>query len=231
MSDEKVLSPEEAKKEKLVPSDKSKPLVPGHRNEKTIYPLSLLQTKIDTIEKAVKEMQVKMWDMMREYGPATQLSKQNTVLLDQLDNDITSVEELLVDKMILTNEELEVKNESVKDEKALIQDKEEDKKLNREIIDKIAEKDDIICFDFIGKMDGKVFTGGTKKRFNFTLSDNKNMVPGFEDQLIGLKAGDKKVVKVTFPEGYQKPEFVGKEAAFDVTVHSIKRIKKDEQKQ
>lgn len=82
-------------------------------------------------------------------------------------------------------------------------------------------KGDIAVINFNGKVDGVEFEGG--KGDNFELEIGSGMFIGdFEDQLIGSKVGDKKIVKVTFPEDYQAEEVKGKDAEFDVEVLDIK---------
>jgi trigger factor len=84
-----------------------------------------------------------------------------------------------------------------------------------------AEKDDIVQIDFVGSVDGVEFDGGKGENFNLTLGSGQ-FIPGFEDQLIGAKAGDKRDVKVTFPAEYHSADLAGKEALFAVTVKEIK---------
>ncbi|MGR3485945.1 MAG: trigger factor [Paracoccaceae bacterium] len=84
-----------------------------------------------------------------------------------------------------------------------------------------AEDGDQVVIDFAGKVDGELFEGGTAEDYPLTLGSN-SFIPGFEDQLIGLSAGDEKAVEVTFPEGYQAEALAGKPAVFDVTVKEVK---------
>jgi trigger factor len=84
-----------------------------------------------------------------------------------------------------------------------------------------AEKDDIIQIDFLGSIDGVEFEGGKGEDFNLTLGSGQ-FIPGFEDQLIGAKAGEQREVKVTFPAEYQASDLAGKDAVFAVTVKEIK---------
>jgi len=81
-------------------------------------------------------------------------------------------------------------------------------------------KDDMVVIDFAGSIDGVLFEGGTGNDFNLTLGSGQ-FIPGFEDQLIGTKAGDKVDVKVTFPTEYHAPELAGKDAVFAVTVKDV----------
>ena len=64
-----------------------------------------------------------------------------------------------------------------------------------------AAKDDQVVFDFVGKVDGEAFEGGSAEDYPLVLGSN-SFIPGFEDQLIGVKAGEEKQVSVTFPEEY-----------------------------
>jgi trigger factor len=84
-----------------------------------------------------------------------------------------------------------------------------------------AQKDDIATIDFVGSVDGVEFPGGKGEGFNLTLGSGQ-FIPGFEDQLIGAKAGEQRDVKVTFPADYQAADLAGKEALFAVTVKEIK---------
>ncbi|GLB46982.1 trigger factor [Philodulcilactobacillus myokoensis] len=87
--------------------------------------------------------------------------------------------------------------------------------------DKPAAKGDTVVIDFDGYVDGKPFEGGKANNYSLELGSN-SFIPGFEDQLIGHKAGDHVDVKVTFPKNYQAKKLQNKEATFKVTVHEIK---------
>ena len=83
-----------------------------------------------------------------------------------------------------------------------------------------AQKDDMVVIDFVGSVDAVEFEGGTGNDFNLTLGSGQ-FIPGFEDQLIGAKAGDKVDVKVTFPTEYHAANLAGKDALFVVTVKEV----------
>ncbi len=83
-------------------------------------------------------------------------------------------------------------------------------------------KDDFAVIDFAGSVDGVPFDGGEGKSYPLQIGSN-SFIPGFEDQLIGAKAGDDVVVKVTFPADYFVSDLAGKEAEFKVHVHDVKR--------
>ena len=89
-----------------------------------------------------------------------------------------------------------------------------------ETVDRKAKKNDTVDIDFEGFVDGVAFEGGKAEHHMLTLGSG-SFIPGFEDQLIGCKAGDEKDVVVTFPEEYHAKELAGKEAVFKCKVHKV----------
>ena len=87
-----------------------------------------------------------------------------------------------------------------------------------------AAKGDAVVIDFVGSVDGVKFDGGAGEDFTLELGSGQ-FIPGFEDQLVGAKAGDKVDVNVTFPEQYQAEDLAGKAALFEVTVKEVKVAK------
>jgi trigger factor len=87
--------------------------------------------------------------------------------------------------------------------------------------DGAAEKDDMTVIDYEGSIDGVPFEGGKGSDFSLTLGSG-TFIPGFEDGVIGAKAGESRDVKVTFPAEYHAPEMAGKDAIFAVTVKEVK---------
>jgi trigger factor len=85
-----------------------------------------------------------------------------------------------------------------------------------------AAEGDRVTIDYVGKIDGTPFNGGAGTDQPLVLG-SKEFIPGFEDQLIGSKAGDQKQVTVTFPENYQAAHLAAKEATFDVTVKEVSK--------
>ena len=84
-----------------------------------------------------------------------------------------------------------------------------------------AELGDTAVIDYEGFVDGVAFEGGKDQNHSLELGSNQ-FIPGFEEQLVGVKAGEEKDVVVTFPEDYQAEDLKGKEATFKVIVHEIK---------
>jgi trigger factor len=87
-----------------------------------------------------------------------------------------------------------------------------------------AEDGDQVVIDFVGRIDGEAFEGGSAEDYPLTLGAG-SFIPGFEEQLVGAKAGDEKAVTVNFPEEYQAAQLAGKEAVFDCTVKAVKSPK------
>lgn len=86
-----------------------------------------------------------------------------------------------------------------------------------------SEMGDTVVFDFVGTVDGKAFDGGSAQNYSLELGSHQ-FIPGFEEQLVGVKAGEHKDVNVTFPEQYT-PELAGKAALFACDVHEVKAKK------
>lgn len=85
-----------------------------------------------------------------------------------------------------------------------------------------SENGDQVAIDFVGRVDGEEFEGGKAEGFQLTLGSGQ-LIPGFEDQVIGVKVGDTRTVDVTFPADYGSEKLAGKPAQFEVSVHAVKR--------
>jgi trigger factor len=83
-----------------------------------------------------------------------------------------------------------------------------------------AASGDKVTISFIGTIDGAPFEGGTGEDIAVVIG-SKSFIPGFEDQLVGIKAGENRTIKASFPPNYMKAELAGKEATFDVTAKSV----------
>ncbi|QXT38910.1 trigger factor [Gymnodinialimonas ceratoperidinii] len=86
---------------------------------------------------------------------------------------------------------------------------------------KAADGDQVV-FDFVGSVDGEEFEGGAAEDFPLKLGSGQ-FIPGFEEQLVGVKAGEEKNVEVTFPEEYQAEHLAGKAAVFACTIKEVKK--------
>ncbi|KPZ13403.1 Trigger factor [Pseudomonas syringae pv. viburni] len=93
-----------------------------------------------------------------------------------------------------------------------------------EVADRAAQNEDQLNIDFVGKVDGEVFAGGSATATQLVLGSGR-MIPGFEDGLVGAKAGEERVLNVTFPEDYQNLDLAGKAAEFTVTVNTVSEPK------
>ncbi|MGZ7243496.1 trigger factor [Streptococcus pyogenes] len=110
-----------------------------------------------------------------------------------------------------------------------VSDEDVDAKIERErqnlaeliIKDGEAAQGDTVVIDFVGSVDGVEFDGGKGDNFSLRLGSGQ-FIPGFEDQLVGAKAGDEVEVNVTFPESYQAEDLAGKAAKFMTTIHEVK---------
>ena len=89
-------------------------------------------------------------------------------------------------------------------------------------VDEAAKDGDTVNIDYVGTIDGVEFDGGSATGYNLTLGSG-TFIPGYEDQLIGAKKGEKVTVKVTFPEDYGNADLQGKDAEFAVTVNTVSR--------
>jgi trigger factor len=83
-----------------------------------------------------------------------------------------------------------------------------------------AEKGDKLTIDFVGRIDGEPFEGGTGTDVDVIPGSN-TFIPGFEDQVLGIKAGENRTINVRFPDNYLAPNLAGKDASFDVTAKAV----------
>ena len=125
--------------------------------------------------------------------------------------EVTGFDNIEVQKPIVTLGDAEVKKmiENLRKQMATFAE-----------VERAVEKEDKVTIDFIGKRDGEVFEGGTANDSQVTIGSGQ-MIPGFEDGIVGMKSGEEKTITVTFPAEYQNEELAGKEAKFDITVKKI----------
>ena len=150
--------------------------------------------------------------------------------------DVTKVtlDELTVVFKIVTAPEIEMgayKDLEIGKVEAKVEDKDLEEAINKDLKNNAtlvvkegkSEKGDTIVFDFVGKVDGVAFDGGSATNYELELGSN-SFIPGFEDQLVGYASGDHVDVNVTFPENYT-PELKGKAAVFACDIHEVKQKK------
>jgi trigger factor len=90
-----------------------------------------------------------------------------------------------------------------------------------EKVDRAAKNGDAVIIDFVGKKDGVPFPGGTGNGTQLVLGSNQ-FIPGFEEKLVGVKAGDKRDLDLTFPKEYHSKDLAGKATVFEVTVQEVR---------
>lgn len=138
-----------------------------------------------------------------------------TVRVDLMpDFDVTDLTGLQVEKLVST-----VTDKDVEDSLANIA--EQARTYSPRPEGEAAEEKDAVTVDFVGRVDGEEFAGGKAEDFNLVLGSGQ-LIAGFEQQLIGAKAGDERLVKVTFPNDYPDQKLAGKPAEFTVQVKEVK---------
>ncbi len=119
--------------------------------------------------------------------------------------------------LTVKREEIKVTDEEIEHE---LHHKQEDQAKFVEVEREVKQKD-TVTIDFSGSVDGVKFDGGTAEDYDLEIGSH-SFIDNFEEQLVGLKKGDKKDVKVTFPKDYHEESLKGKPAVFEVTIKSIK---------
>ncbi len=114
--------------------------------------------------------------------------------------------------------DVEVTEEDVENEVKRVQDRYADWVVRED--DDAAQLGDQVVIDFVGTKDGVAFEGGSGENYPLELGSG-SFIPGFEEQVIGMKVGEEKEINVTFPEDYQAEELAGKAAVFKCTIHKI----------
>jgi trigger factor len=132
-----------------------------------------------------------------EVYPEVTLGDFSAITVERLDSDVTDAD---LDKML---EILRKQNTQF------------------EAVEREAQNEDQLTVDFTGRIDGEAFPGGTASNTQVVLGSGR-MIPGFEEGLVGAKAGESRTLNVTFPEDYQNLELAGKAAEFEVMVHAVK---------
>lgn len=203
--------------------------VPGFR--KGHAPLQMVKDKVDPMKVVDNAINALLPDLYKEI-----LEKENLVPFARPSVDITKVDDKSLELrfVIVTTPEVELgsyKGHKVGKNAVSVDDKEVDDAINQLLKNNasLALKEgpaalgDTVVLDFVGEVDGKAFDGGTANNYELELG-SKTFIPGFEDQLVGVKAEEEKDVNVTFPENYTE-ELKNKPAVFHCKIHEIKEKK------
>ncbi len=195
--------------------------------------------------KAPKDMIMKMYgpqvffeDALNEILDKTYPEAAKESGLEIVSRPEISVEQIGMDKNVIYTATVAVKPEvtlgeykgvTVEKAETTVSAKEVNEKLAAELeknarvveVEREIQKDDIATIDFVGSVDGVEFEGGKGEDYPLTIGSG-TFIPGFEDQLIGHKAGETVDVKVTFPENYGAKDLAGKKALFVTTIKAVK---------
>lgn len=137
----------------------------------------------------------------------------------------TAVVSVLPEIVAKDYKEIEVEKEEV-----VVTEEDVQKEINRvlsnsadlEVVEEgTLENGNTAVFDFVGKVDGVEFEGGKAENYSLEIGSGQ-FIPGFEEQMVGMKVGEERTLKVKFPEAYQADNLAGKDAEFDVKLHEIK---------
>jgi len=180
------------------------------------------QTVSETSQKAMAERELKpafppKVDLVSEFEQVVEgrSDLEFTVKVDLMPEfDLADVSQIQVEKLVAEVADTEV-------DAALTRMAEQARTYSARGEAEPAESGDAVLIDFVGRLDGEEFAGGKAEDFNLVLGSGQ-LVPGFEDQLVGSKAGEQRQVTVTFPSDYPEAKLAGREAAFDVSVKEIR---------
>ncbi|WP_316976678.1 trigger factor [Shumkonia mesophila] len=206
--------------------------IPGFRPGKV--PVSLLRKRYgssvmgEVLERTVGETTAKA---MTEHGvrPAMQPKVEITSFEEGKDLEYTMAVEVLpeIAPVDFSKIELERLTVDVEDSEIdeVMQRMAEANKVSEPVAgERAAAKGDVVVIDFVGKVDDKEFPGGKADGYHLDLGSG-SFIPGFEDQLVGAKAGDHVAVSVAFPKEYGAADLAGKDAVFDVDVKEVRSTK------
>ena len=218
----------EAKKDKIAKQIAKKAKIQGFRPGKVpvkvVKKMYAADIEQDAISEAVREVLDKG---LKELGITDMIAEPEVTKFDKKDDKIEVEIKVFTRPEIEVGEEYkecvpevevpEVTDEEVEEEIKKIAEAQAQTKISKK---ESLEKGDIAVIDFTGYIDGEKMENGSAEAYPLEIGSN-SFIPGFEDQLIGMKVGESKRIKVTFPENYGAKEIAGKEAEFDVTLQEI----------
>ncbi|MCC1494773.1 trigger factor [Cognatishimia sp. F0-27] len=167
-----------------------------------------------TGDRPALQPEVKMTNEDWKEGDDIEVSMSYEALPDVPEIDLASI---TIERLVVKAED-EAVNEALAQLAETAQDFKDRRKGSK------AKEGDQVVIDFVGKVDGEAFEGGSAEDYPLVLGSN-SFIPGFEDQLVGVKVDEEKAVEVTFPEEYGAENLAGKAAVFDVTVKAVKEPK------
>ncbi len=203
--------------------------LPGFRPGKV--PLSLLRKRYgpsvmgEVLERTVNDSSQKAMSD-RGLRPAMQPKIEITSFKDGSDLEYTMAVELMPDIGTIEFDKIKLQRMVVKADEGEVEKELERLSEGHGTTETIATKrkskvEDVLLIDFVGKIGDEEFPGGKAESYLLELGSG-SFIPGFEDQLVGTKAGDKVKVEITFPETYGASELAGKDAVFDVHVRELR---------
>ncbi len=218
----------ENKKKKIAKEIAKKAKVQGFRPGKV--PVKVVEKMYaedinkDAVSEAVREV---LDEGVKELGISEMIAEPQVVKFEEKEDGIDVEIKVFTKPEIKIEEEYkecvpdvqlpEVSDEEIEEElKKIAESMSETKVSSKETV----EKGDIAVIDFKGYIDGKPMENGSAEAYPLEIGSNA-FIPGFEEQLVGMKVGESKKIKVTFPENYGAKEIAGKEAEFDVTLQEI----------
>jgi trigger factor len=204
--------------------------VPGFRKGKV--PRSLFEKQF-----GVESLYQDALDILLPEAYAAAIAETGIEPVDRPEIDIETMEKgatLVFTAKVVVKPEVELgeyKGLEVEEQDTTVTDEDVDAELTKlqerhaELVvveDGTIENGDTVVFDFEGFVDGEAFEGGQAENYSLEIGSGQ-FIPGFEEQMVGLKAGEEKDVEVTFPEEYHAENLAGKPATFKVKLHDIKR--------
>jgi trigger factor len=218
----------EAKKDKIAKQIAKKAKIQGFRPGKVpvkvVKKMYAADIEQDAISEAVREVLDKG---LKELGITDMIAEPEVTKFDKKDDKIEVEIKVFTKPEIEIGDEYkecvpevevpEVTDEEVEEEIEKIAEAQAETKVSRK---KILKEGLIGVIDFTGYIDGEKMENGSAEAYPLEIGSN-SFIPGFEEQLVGMKVGESKKIKVTFPENYGAKEIAGKEAEFDVTLQEI----------